>query len=229
MKPLLHTFFFCCVLASAAQAQSVFFAIGGGFSTVHPKSNYAFTYVSDPTGWRNKFEELSGQKADRGFHIASSLEFQLPDAPLELSAGIVYTQLYGKRDHAVSLSPPWYSTIYTIGPLTTRSNILTFRTGAQWQFSRSPIAPYVSLDLLYNIIGDTKLGISNGPSAVEAIADGNTRMGLSPGAGARVAFLPSMDLVIGANYSWVNLITPDSEEETRGALSLTASVAYRIF
>ena len=194
-----------------------------------PKSNYAFTYITDRTAWHNKFEEMSGQRADIGFHIASSLQFQLPEAALGFTAGIAYAQLYGECDRAVALSPPWYSTIYTIGRLTSRNNILTFKTGAQWQFSRSPIAPYVSLDLLYNIIGDTKLSISNGPSTIEAIADGNTRVGLSPGIGARLTFFPPMDFVIGANYSWINLITPESDEETRGALGLTVSISYRLF
>ena len=229
MKPFLYTLAFCCAIVSTVEAQSIFINVGGGFSMMNPQRNYAFTYTIDQWTSGGRFDEMSGQRVDIGFHIASSLQFQLREAPLSFTAGVSYAQFYGKSDFVKSESPPWYSTIYTVGKLTTRSNILTLRTGAQWQFSRSPIAPYVSLDLLYNIIGDTKLSISSGPSTIEAVANGNTRMGISPGAGARVAILPSMDIVLGANYSWMNLVTPGTDEESRGALSLTACISYRIF
>lgn len=226
MKPLSYTPVLCCILFSAVEAQSVYLNVGGGFSRMSPKGNYTFVYTTDRMSWPGKFEEMVGQKADIGFNIASSLEFRLPDTSVSLTAGIAYTQFYGKCDFVKAYTPPWYNTAYTIGELTTRSNILTFKTGAQWQICRSPIAPYVNLDLLYNIIGDTKLSIRNNSTTTEAIVDGNTRMGLSVGGGARVALLPSIDFMIGANYLWINLITPDTEEETKGAISLTVSVSY---
>jgi hypothetical protein len=225
---LAHMLLFCGFLLSAVEAQSVYLGVGGGFSTMSPKDNYAFVYATDRTSWPGKFEEMVGQKADVGFTIASSMQFRLPDTAVSLTAGVSYTQFYGKCDYVKAYTPPWYSSIYTIGELTTRSNMLTFSTGVQWQIIQSPVAPYVSLDLLYNIIGDTKLRISSTSSTTEAIVDGNTRMGLSVGGGARLALLPSIALAVGANYTWINLITPECDEKTRGAIGLTISVLHRL-
>ncbi|MCX6143079.1 MAG: outer membrane beta-barrel protein [Ignavibacteriales bacterium] len=228
MKQFAYLIISCGFLFSSVEAQSVHLSVGGGFSTMNAPGNYEFSYSIDRMSSPGKFEEMAGQKADIGFHISSALEFRLRDAPVSFTTGVLYTQLYGKSDFVKAFSPLWYNTIFTSGDLTTRSNILTLKTGVQWQIISSPIAPYVSLDLLYNIVGDTKLSINNSYGNIEATVDGNTRMGLSIGGGARVALLPSMDVMIGANYSLINLITPDNQEETKSAISLTVSLLYRL-
>lgn len=228
MKQLTYLMISSGFLLSFVEAQSVYLSVGGGFSTMNPTGNFAFLYTTDRMMWPGTFEEMAGQKTDIGFNIASSLEFRLPDAPVSFTTGLSYTQLYGKCDFVKAYTPPWYSTVYTIGELTTRSNILTLKTGMHWYIISSPIAPYLSLDLLYNIVGDTKLSISNTYGGTEAIVDGNTRMGLSFGGGARVTLLPSIDAMISADYSLINLITPDSQEETKSAFSVTVSLLYRL-
>ncbi len=228
MKQLAFTMIFCGFLFSFSEAQSIHLSVGGGFSTMNPPGNYAFSYTNDRMSWPGKFEEMAGQKADIGFNIASSLEFRLRNAPVSFTAGLSYAQFYGKCDFVKAFTPPWYNTVYISGELTTRSNILSLKTGVQWQIISSPIAPYASLDLLYNIVGDTKLSINNTYGSTEAIVEGNTRMGLSFGGGARVALLPSIDATIGANYSLINLITPDTKEEAKSAMSATVCLLYRL-
>ncbi len=228
MKQFAYLIVSCGFLFSSVEAQSVYLSVGGGFSTMNPPGNYAFLYTGDRMSSPGKFEEMTGQKADIGFHIASSLEFRLRDAPVSFTAGWSYTQFYGKCDFVKAFSPLWYNTVFISGDLTTRSNILSLKTGVQWQIISSSIAPYASLDLLYNIVGDTKLSINNSYGNIEAIVDGNTRMGLSFGGGARVALPPSMDVMIGANYSVINLITPDNQEASKSAINLTVSLLYRL-
>jgi hypothetical protein len=227
MRPTLLVLLFQIISFSSILAQSVFLSVGGGFSSLKPSSNYSFTYAGDPTSWSGKFQEISGQRADIGFNVSTSLEFQLPDAPVAITVGCLYTQLYGKADRARVLTPPWSSTIYTVGELTTRSNILTFQTGAQWQFLRSCPSPYVGLGLLYNIVGETKLSIAQSGRPLEAVVDGNTRLGISLDAGARLSLQRSLDVSIDADYSLINLVTPDSREEVRGLAGLTFTVHYR--
>ncbi len=102
------------------------------------------------------------------------------------------------------------------------------KTGVEWQIIEYPIAPYVGIDLLYNILGDTKLSIENSYGSTEAVIEGNTGMGLSIGTGARVALLPSVDAKIGADYSLMNLITPESQEESKSVISITVSLLCRL-
>jgi opacity protein-like surface antigen len=211
----------------SVQAQSIYLSIGGAFSSVNPTSNYTFIYHNDASPWPGRFEQAIGQKSDIGFTITSGIEFQLPSAPISLTAGISYAQLYGRTDSVRAYPPPWYSIMYITGELETRSNLLTIRTGATWQILRSQIAPYVSLELLYNIFGDTRLSIHNPYSTTEAVVDGNTRFGLSVGAGLRVSILPSIDASAGANYSLNNLVTPDTREEHKNMLSITASLYFK--
>jgi hypothetical protein len=216
------------LIFSSVDAQSVYLSIGGGFSTLHPKGNYVFTYTNDQMSWHAKFLEMTGRKADIGFNVATALEFQLLEAPLSITTGLLYTQLYGRCDYVKATTPPTSSTIYTIGELTTRSNILTFQTGVQWQIIRSRIAPYVGLGVLYSIVGDTKLRISYPGGGSEGIVAGNTRLGLMLGVGVRASLHPSLDASIGADYSWINLVTPDDQDKAKGVASLTMRFHYKV-
>lgn len=220
MKEFVRVMLFCGLVFSSVEAQSIYVGIGGGFSTLNPRDNYGFSYTSDRTSWPGTFEEMTGRHADVGFNITTSLEFQLPNTPVSITTALLYTQLYGKCDYVKAYTPPWYSAIYTIGELTTRSNILTFKTGAQYEILPAPFTPYVSLGLLYSIIGDTKLSINNTYGSAEAMVEGNTRLGLSLGGGVRVLISSPLEVDIGAEHSWINLVTPESEEQTEGLTSL---------
>jgi hypothetical protein len=228
MRHLAGIMIFCALLVSSVKAQSVYFGVGGGFSSMSPPENYAFTFAFDLTPWPGKFEELTGRKADIGFNIVSSLEFRLPDAPVSFTAGVSYTQFHGHSDFAKANSPPWFSTIFIIGELETHSNMLSLKSGAQCEIISAPIAPYVSFDVLYNIIGDTKLSINSGNGSTKAIAEGNTRMGLSFGGGARLGLHPSLDARFGVNYSLFNLISPETNEESRGAIGANICLLYKV-
>ncbi len=213
---------------SYVQAQSIYLSFGGGFSTLNPTSDYTFMYCNDRMLWPSRFEETVGQKSDIGFNITSAIEFQLPSAPISLTAGISYSQLYGKTDSVKAYTPPWYSSMYTTGELKTRSNLLTFRTGVKWEIIRSRIAPYVSLELLYNIFGDTRLSIHTPYHSTEAVVDGNTRAGFSFGGGLRISVFPSIDTSVGANYTLNNMLTPDSHEKHKNMLNIGASVLFKL-
>ena len=190
MNRLLLVVAFLCAACTSLQAQFVYIGIGGGFCSTTPTSDYAFTYKNDAAwGWSGRFLETTGQKSDIGFNITSSIEFQLPTAPISLTAGISYVQLYGTTESVKANSPPWYNTVFTVGELKTRSNLLTIRSGAKWGFTSIPAySPYLSLELLYNIIGETNLSIHTTSSTIDAVVDGNTSFGLSLGVGCAPAF-----------------------------------------
>ena len=209
------------------QAQSVNIAFGAGFSSMSPPKSYEFMYENGMM-WPGVFEESTGQTSDIGFNISSILEFRFPIAPISLTAGISYSQLYGKTASVKAQSPPWYGTMYTIGELKTRANILTFRTGAQWEIIHSFISPYVSLELLYNIFGDTRLSVSNSSGTTNAVINGNTRVGLAFGGGFRMAVLASIDAIVGVNYSLNNLVTPNNQEYHKNMLTVGTSLLLNL-
>jgi hypothetical protein len=217
----------CAFLLSSAEAQTIYLSAGGGFSIMKAPDNYTFVYMSDRMAWPATFEELTGRRSDLGFSIANALEFRLADAPFTVAAGVFYTQLYGSSDYVKAPTPPWQSTMYTIGELTTRSNILTFNVGLRWHVVRLPVEPYIGLDVLYNILGDTKLTIRSASTTTEAIAEGNTRMGLSFGAGVVVPLGAAVDLRLGGTYALMNLISPDSQEEAMNVANFGFSFLFR--
>jgi hypothetical protein len=230
MKTLAISTVLCGLLFSSVKAQTIYLSAAGGLSIMKAPDNYTFLYRGDQMSWPATFKEISGTRADLGFSIASALEFRLSDLPFTATAGVAYTQLYGKADNVKAPTPPWYSTMYTIGELTTRSNILTFDVGVRWRVVRSTtIEPYVSLGLLYNIFGDTRLTIRNAETTAEATVDGNTRMGLSLGAGVVVPLLAALELRLGANYALMNLISPESQEQAKNAANLGLSFLFRVY
>jgi hypothetical protein len=207
----------------------VYIGIGGGFCSMTPTNDYAFTYKNDAAwGWSGRFLETTGQKSDIGFNITSSIEFQLPTAPISLTAGISYVQLYGTTESVRANSPPWYNTVFTVGELKTRSNLLTIRSGAKWEFIHSGISPYLSLELLYNIIGETNLSIHTTSSTIDAVVDGNTSFGLSLGGGVRTSIFPSMDVSVGAAYAFNNLVSPETHIEQKNLLCIGVGLLFRV-
>jgi hypothetical protein len=227
MKPIAPLAIICALSLSSVGAQSLYLSIGGGFSTQKPPDNYSFNYV-DAQLWPGTFETLDGRHADVGFSISSSFLLQLSGQPISITTGFQYAQIYGTTDYTKAHPPPWYSTIYIIGDLTTRSNILTFKTGVQYEFLESPVMPYAGLSLLCNIIGDTRLTISNGGTTTKALIDGNTRAGASLDAGVRLPLHRSIQISVGGDYSWINLLTPESDEQTRGIFNLGLTIHYRL-
>ena len=106
VKRLARSIIFGVLLFSSVEAQSIHLGVSGGFSTLNPRDNYAFTYTSDRSSWLGKFEEMTGRHADIGFNIATSLEFRLPNAPVSITTKLLYTQLYGKCDFVKAYTPP---------------------------------------------------------------------------------------------------------------------------
>ncbi len=229
MKTLAFTTVLCGLLLSTAEAQTIYLGAGGTYSIMKAPDNYMFLYKARLAPWWTTFEEISGTRADRGFSLATALEFRLSELPFTATAGLSYTQLYGKADNVKAPSPPWYGTMYTIGELTTRSNIVTLDVGLRWHVVRSTtVEPYVSLGLLYNLFGDTRLTIRNAQTTVEGTIDGNSRMGLSLGAGVVVPVLATLDLRLGGNYALMNLISPESQEEAKNMANFGVSFLYRV-
>lgn len=230
MKTVAFITILCALLFSSVDAQTIHISTGGAFCIMKAPDKYTFLYVDDWRPWAGTVEEQSGRKATLGFSLASALEFRLSESPLTATAGVTYTQLYGKADNVKASTTPWSSAMYTVGELTTRSNILTFDVGLRWCVVRSTaVDPYISLGLLYSIFGDTRLTIRSTETTTEAIVDGNTRMGLSLGAGVVVPLLAPLDLRLGGNYSLMNLISPESEEEAKNATNLGLSFLFRLY
>jgi hypothetical protein len=74
--------------------------------------------------------------------------------------------------------------------------------------------------VLYNIFGDTKLTIKNGPASTEGTIEGDTRMGVSFGGGARVSLFNPVDVSLEACYALNNIISPAATEEARNSFNI---------
>jgi len=206
----------------------MYLSAGGGFSMMKAPDNYSFFYAGDMIPWPTTIEGLADRRADIGFGISSALEFRLTDLPLTLTAGFAYTQLYGKAEGVKVQSPPWSSTMYTLGELTTRSNIMTFDVGFRWSNLRFPVVPYIGVDLLYTIVGDTKLKIRNDETTFDGTVEGNPSMGLSFGLGVLVPLVEAIDLRVGGNYALMNLLRSDSDEQPINVASFGVSFLCRV-
>jgi hypothetical protein len=227
MKTLIVSLVPTLFLVSFAGSQSIYIGTGGGFTYSNMVSNYVFTFEPEAMPWPGKIEEISGER-NIGFNFASGMEFQLPSLPIRITGGISYIQLYGKADFVKSSGPPWSNSMYISGELETRNNILTLKSGLLCEILNSQIVPYASLDVLYNIFGETRLSIKNSFGTTEGIVKANTRMGLALGGGVSANLSPLIDTRIGVNYSFNNLITPEKNEEQRNSFNVTATIFCKV-
>jgi hypothetical protein len=229
MKKYLFSLILILVIPTVAIAQCLSVGFGGGFSCAKAMTDNPFIYGSERMLWPSRFNEIFNQKPDMGFHIMSFFKIRSSSVPVDLIWGISYTQLYGKSGSVVADSPPWFNTVYTTGALETRRNILTIKTGMQWEIMDSPIAPYISFALLYNIMSETKLTIRNPWGVTEASMEGANRMGLSAGAGVTFTLLPSTDACIEAACSLNNLVGVENGEKKQYLFTISAGLLFSLY
>jgi hypothetical protein len=226
MNRLLICFALVCFLFLTTQAQSIHVGMVGGFCIANPSSDSRFVFEDDLLRWASRFEEVQGQNPDVGFSIGTTLEFVLPQTPVNLNMGISFIQLYGSADYVRVQSPSWYNTMYTVGGLKTRSNLITVSTGISWEICHRNISPFVTLTLLYNIFGDRRMSIRTSYNAIEAVADGHTSAGLSFGGGVRTSITPTIDASVTANCAFPDLITIAQHGGYRNLFTLGVGVYF---
>jgi hypothetical protein len=226
MNRLLVFFALGCFLFLPMRAQTILVGMAGDFCIAQPSSDYRFAFEGDLLRWASRFEEVQGQKPDLGFGITTTLEFALPQAPVSLNMGVSFIQLYGSADYVRTQSPSWYNTMYTIGGLRTRRNLITTGMGISWEMCHPDISPFVTLTVLYYIFGDARMSIRTSYNSIEAVAEGHTSAGFSLGGGVRTSVTPIIGVSVAANCALPDMLTTALHGEYHYLFTLSVGVHF---
>jgi hypothetical protein len=209
------------ILTPSIKAQTFYVGIGGGFSTMNPVEYHGFTYQNDITTWLGEFEEIKGQKNDKGLNLRGSIKYDINILPVNIIAGIGYTKYTGKADYVKATVPPWYSTMYYIGEYESKTDLLSINTGIQYEVIHSFVTPYVTLQAMMNRFGETTLEMKNSGNVYEEVKfEKRTRYGLSIGGGLDITIIPKIDTNLEINYVLHNLIGKENGENSINSFNI---------
>lgn len=118
---------------------------------------------------------------DNGYHYGGKIVVGVPVLPFSIAANIY--------DNPLSQE---------LAGVTYESSFLSVGLGAEFNLLPGPIKPYLTAELLYTAIGETKV-------ADMTIGDSDSKTGLGLGAGAYFTLLPIIDLDLSAHYNMNSL------------------------
>lgn len=200
-KGVLANVFLALLLPNAIFAQKLCVGVGGGIGR-----------IMSPDSYTRVTHNIVGEMVDpdHAFEIIGKIKVQTSKFPLRFVGQISFLSITDQGNYLGILDPPdsYFSDIH----LEASSQILSMGIGAEYKLLPTAFSPFVSIDLLINSFGDTKLYTDpssqdkewNEITHITSIPKG-IRLGMGLGIGVQYPLSQKLNLTIDANYAIMNM------------------------
>ena len=172
--------------------QSLKIGIGGGYTALSGDNNFTAENILN---------------LNSGYHYGGKILVGIPLLPIQFALNVYQNSLSSEVTEPIAGTT-----------VTSEMSFSSFGIGTEFTFLPGPVQPYLSADLLFTSLGDTKLSDIT-------IASGESKTGLGVGAGVYFKLIPIIDLDLSVRYNMNTLL---SDGDALNSTHIRLNVLYSI-